>query len=82
MINVLPPDTSPENGFEPKPSCAAFIIGSCISVYIRCNALKPPGRLCNQSYKDSQIHIYTFFYFNLNTTQFVWLKPNWCVCFQ
>ena len=45
MINVLPPDTSPENGFEPKPSCAAFIIGSCISVYIRCNALKPPGRL-------------------------------------
>lgn len=33
-------------------SCVAFNIGSWMSVYILCNALKPPGKLC--SWREKQ----------------------------
>jgi hypothetical protein len=41
----VPEPIKAENGFCPMPSCAAFNIGSCISLYILCSALKPPGKL-------------------------------------
>lgn len=34
-------------------SCVAFNIGSWMSVYILCNALKPPGKLCNWREKQN-----------------------------
>ena len=34
-------------------SCVAFNIGSWMSVYILCNALKPPGKLCSGREKQN-----------------------------